>query len=267
MKIPVDLKGVCETTMMTLLGKARECARPRSLLRDTFAAEALDKLDYDFRRLWLPRVSDTIFAMRAKLFDDATRDFLRRHPDACVVHMGCGLDTRVYRVDPNPRVRWYDVDYPEVLALRRKLYPARVNYQHMGTPLTDPAWIGRIRAGRPTLLLMEGVSPYLEPEAGFALLQNLADHFGTGELVLDIYARFPMRFAFLYRALHVTGAKLTWGIDGPEELTARIPGLKYLDDLQFRDFAQVPLFAGRYALRAMGLPVMRDTGRITRFSF
>ena len=42
-----------------------------------------------------------------------------------MVQLGCGMDSRVYRVDPPPSVRWFDLDYPEVVDLRRRIYPER----------------------------------------------------------------------------------------------------------------------------------------------
>ncbi|WP_220449281.1 class I SAM-dependent methyltransferase [Nonomuraea longispora] len=64
-------------------------------------------------------------AMRARHLDDWTRDFLAEHPAAIVLHLGCGMDTRAHRVGPGPGVHWYDVDFPEVIDLRERLYPAR----------------------------------------------------------------------------------------------------------------------------------------------
>lgn len=58
--------------------------------------------------------------LRTREFDRYARDFLTRHPVAVVVHIGCGLDCRFERVD-NGTVAWYDLDLPEVIALRRKL--------------------------------------------------------------------------------------------------------------------------------------------------
>ena len=48
--------------------------------------------------------------LRAKQLDDWCTDFLQRHPDAVVLHLGCGLDGRVFRLDPPPSVLWFDVD-------------------------------------------------------------------------------------------------------------------------------------------------------------
>jgi hypothetical protein len=60
----------------------------------------------------------TIVATRAATFDLLTTRYLADHPDATVLHLGCGMDSRVFRVDPPASVQWFDVDYPDVIDLR-----------------------------------------------------------------------------------------------------------------------------------------------------
>jgi O-methyltransferase involved in polyketide biosynthesis len=71
-------------------------------------------------------------------FDNWATEFLAAHERATVVHLGVGLDTRVWRVDPGPGVTWYDVDYPEVIDVRRKLFPDRTNYRMISSSVTEP---------------------------------------------------------------------------------------------------------------------------------
>ncbi|WP_245451719.1 class I SAM-dependent methyltransferase [Mesorhizobium waimense] len=117
----VNLTGARETLLLTLYGKALESQLPHSLLEDHFADAAVRKIDYDFSRL---KVDDNLgigLAIRAKTLDIGVQDFLAKNPDAIVLHLGCGLDTRVFRVDPPQSVDWFDVDFPDVIALRRAL--------------------------------------------------------------------------------------------------------------------------------------------------
>ena len=73
------------------------------------------------RRAMRPGSNQYLVAMRAEQLDDWSTDFLRRHPDAVVLHLGCGMDTRAFRLDPPEAVQWFDLDQPNVIALRRKL--------------------------------------------------------------------------------------------------------------------------------------------------
>jgi O-methyltransferase involved in polyketide biosynthesis len=114
----VRLTGAQETTLATLYGKAMESRRPDSILSDREADKALRRIDYDFGRLRIRRSDQLSLAVRAKAYDGWARQFLDRHPSCTVLHLGCGLGTRVYRVDPPPTVRWYDIDLPDVIDLR-----------------------------------------------------------------------------------------------------------------------------------------------------
>ncbi len=75
-----------ETLLITLFAKAGESRLPDSLLSDTFAAEAVRRIDYDFARLKVTRDMMVGLAMRARMLDDWVRAFIaesqgdRRHP-------------------------------------------------------------------------------------------------------------------------------------------------------------------------------------------
>src|SRR6266566_3181437 len=102
-----------------------------------------------------------IIATRAATFDLLTTRYLADHPAATVLHLGCGMDSRVFRVDPQASVCWFDVDYPDVIDLRRQLFPERDAYHLIGAPLEDLRWLDEVPRDRPALLIAEGVLHYL----------------------------------------------------------------------------------------------------------
>ena len=90
-------------------------------VRDPKAVEILQSLDYDFshlRRLWMLQVD---IAVRTEIIDEATCGFLAREPEAMVINLGAGLDGRFWRLD-NGRLDWVDLDFPDVITLRRRFY-------------------------------------------------------------------------------------------------------------------------------------------------
>src|SRR6185436_1700549 len=133
-----------------------------------FAADAVACIDFDFKKLKLPKGGEISLPMRALHFDQWTRAFLAANPEATVLHLGCGLDTRVYRIDPGPKVRWFDVDFPDVIALREKLYPERPGYQRIGTSVTDLGWLEAVPGDRPVMVVGEGLFMYLPEPNGLA---------------------------------------------------------------------------------------------------
>jgi O-methyltransferase involved in polyketide biosynthesis len=118
-----DLSGVTETMLITVYIRAMETQRPDAMLRDHKAVELVSRMSDGFdraRRIPMSEVNKTTLIMRNREFDRYAASFLARRPEGVVVHIGCGLDSRFERVD-NGRVEWYDLDFPNVIELRRKL--------------------------------------------------------------------------------------------------------------------------------------------------
>src|SRR5690349_25082298 len=103
--------------------------------------------------------------------------FLADQPEAVVLHLGCGLDARVYRIDPPATVDWYDLDYPPVIELRQQLLPNREHYILIGSSVTDLTWLEPIPRGRPVLVIAEGLVPYLIEADLRRLLTRVVDTF------------------------------------------------------------------------------------------
>ncbi len=95
------------------------------------------------------------------MLDDRVRRFISEHPDAVVVVLGAGLDTGMVRVDPPAGVDWYDVDLPNVIALRDQLVPADDRAHSVAASLADDAWTDPIPSDRPTMLIADGLLAFL----------------------------------------------------------------------------------------------------------
>lgn len=271
----ISLSKEKETLLITLYGKGEESRMPDSLLHDHFAADAMRGLDYDFARLHVTRDMMIGIAMRAHILDRWTRAFIARHPDSTVLHLGCGLDSRVFRIAPTPGVRWFDVDYPDVIALRRRLYPKRDNYFLIGTSVMDQPWLDRVPADRPVMIVAEGLLPYLAHDEPPRLLDRLTMHFPRGELAFDGYSRLGLRLLSYNPSVQATGASLHWSLDDPKELEAKVPKLRLLTELLAYDPAvyereQIVRMSwqARMAIRTCAtVPVLRRIGRLMHYRF
>lgn len=271
----VTLTGEKETLLITLYGKGEESLLPDSLLQDRFAAEAIARIDYDFARLKITRDMMIGLALRAHMLDGWTRGFISRYRQATVLHLGCGLDTRVFRIDPPPGIRWFDVDYPEVMALRRRLYPQREGYRLIGASVTEPGWLDQVPADRPAIIVAEGLFPYLHEEAGIALLDRLTGHLPGGELVFDGYNRLGLWMIRNQPSIRATGAEVHWAIEDAQELERRVPRLSLVTELmayQSRGYdpAQIARMSwgARMAILAFrAIPGLGKSGRLMRFRF
>jgi O-methyltransferase involved in polyketide biosynthesis len=267
----VELTSARATMLATLYGRALDAGSRDPILHDTMAADVVRRLDVDFTKVGLRPQDVPSVMLRARHLDGWAREYLAAHPDATVLHLGCGLDTRVYRLDPGPGVRWFDVDYPEVVELRRELFPERAGYEQIGASVTDPAWLERVPADRPALVIAEGLTMYLTRADGEALLRRLVGHFPRGgQLVFDGFSTLGIRMQKLNRVVRTAGATLHWGIDGCAVLLAAEPRLRCVtavsefadegwDRLRRRDRALV-----RVARR---LPFMREMAVLYRLTW
>lgn len=267
----VTLTNEKETLLITLYAKAGESALPDSLLSDTFATDAVRRIDYDFARLKVTRDMMAGLAIRAKALDDRVRAFIAAHPDASILHLGCGLDTRVFRVDPPGSVRWFDVDYPEVVALRDRLYPERGDgYERIGSSVVEPGWLERVPADRPAMVVAEGLVMYLSREEVRRLFTNIAARVPSGEAAFDAFSRPGVWFVQRQPSVKATGATLHWGIDDPRELEEMVPRLRFVEEVPAYDRAQLGRFSlpARVSIRLMlAIPVLRRLGRFLRYQF
>ena len=66
-----------------------------------------------------------------------------------VIHLGCGLDARITRVQPFSSIAWFDIDYPDVISLRKEFYSETNEYKMIASSITAQNWLETIPADRP----------------------------------------------------------------------------------------------------------------------
>jgi O-methyltransferase involved in polyketide biosynthesis len=243
-----DLSGVAETSLIALYIRAIESQRTDALIKDERAEAVVRQLDQESLRKTLALTEDTgrvVMILKTREFDRFAQDFLGRHPDAVVVHIGCGLDTRFERVcseqPDNGRVEWYDLDLPEVIELRRKLIGGEGARHHfLAGSVLDNAWLDTVSAHRqrPFLFLAEGVFMYFEGAQVKSLVLTLRDRFPGAELVFDAFSPF-MRWAHNFKVTRTgIGAHLHWALKHGHDLerwsdpstSLRAGGIRLLDE-------------------------------------
>ncbi len=230
-----NLSGVAKTMLITLYIRALESQRPDALIKDERAEALVRRLDPESLRKTTALTEDSgrvVMILKSRDFDRFAQDFLARHPDAVVVHIGCGLDTRFERVD-NGQVEWYDLDLPEVIELRRKFIGDEGERYHLlGCSVLEDAWLDAVSAhgGRPFLFLAEGVFMYFEEAQVKSLVLALRDRFPGAELVFDAYSPF-MRWAHNFKVTRTgIGAHLHWALKHGQDLEQWHDGVRLLDE-------------------------------------
>jgi O-methyltransferase involved in polyketide biosynthesis len=260
------------TNLCTLYLRAYESRSEHPILGDRAAAEAVERINYDFARMHRaakPWANQFLVALRAKQLDTWADDFLRRNPDAVVLHLGCGLDSRAFRLDVPSGVSWFDVDMPDVMALRRQLYTDRPGYTMIGSSVTEPGWLEQVPADRPALIVAEGLLMYLDEAELRELLRRLTDRFQTGELLADLLSPWGPRFSNSPLLAKASTSGITkWGTRDGHELREWIPRLRLVENATFLDPAKIPLTPQRIVYRILtATSFMRNYDRLYRFRF
>lgn len=265
----VDLRGAAATLLLTLYLRRRDARSRRPILGDPYAEDVYDRIEHDVRGLWQAAGDVTAVVCRAAMLDAWTRRFLAAEPDGQVLHLGCGLDSRPLRVAAPSSCRWVDVDQPEVMAVRRRLYDLPPHVEQVGGSVTDDGWWDAVDPSRATLLVAEGLFMYVPPEAVHATVERVVRGTPRGEVAFDAVAPWTLgvsRWAPIFRSV---GAEFRWGWD-PAGFARRHPTLRERDDVSVYDEAALrePRVWLRPLLSAAGhLPAMQDALRLHRFAF
>ena len=201
-KVKVTLSGISASMLGCLWGRAQLSKEYSSLFYDEKAIELVEKIDYDFstsdvpfediwfnisRKLNLPEFG--LFTLRAKQFDEKVKAYITEHPRASVVNIGAGLDTTFYRVDDGT-IRWYDLDLPAVIDIRRQALPEPDRVTYIAKSLLDPSWCKDIKyTENGVFMIAGGVFHFFEETQVQQFFSMLADNFPGGEIVFNVLSR------------------------------------------------------------------------------
>ena len=236
-KMTIELGEIQKTMLLPLWGRAQETAKAHPVLVDRAAQELIARLDFDFSGLaaGISPLTQAAWVMRAVRVDQVIRDFLQESPRAVILNLGCGLDTTFERVD-NGQLTWFDLDLPDVIALRRQLIPENPRRHLIASSLLDPAWLQPIQSPGRLLVVAAGVFYYLKRRDVRHFLVRLAGRFAC-QVLFDVCSPLGMRVANR-RVIHSSGlgagSELKWGLRDPREL------LKW--DARFRLLRTYPYF-------------------------
>jgi methyltransferase (TIGR00027 family) len=202
------IQHVSDTAFMVAGLRAIETERRAPLFRDPLAAKLAG--DHGKKILaTMPRASMGAWSVviRTVIIDALIKQVIAEGVDT-ILNLGAGLDTRPYRMTLPETLRWVEVDYPHVIALKEDRLAAdepRCRLERIKLDLTDRSARRRFLAdmnatAAKILVLTEGVAPYLtEADVG-----ELADDLKTAEKVrywiVDYFSPEAIRFGEKARA-------------------------------------------------------------------
>lgn len=229
--VDMKLQGVQETTLIPLIAKALDAASTQPVLNDKFSEQTLSRIDssYDWKRATGHALMQRVLVTRTRLLDVWAAEFLEQHDEATVLHVASGLDSRCLRLAPiwtgaGKRIRWIDVDLPDVVEMRRRLElpEPEGDYELRPADVLSQDWLESIPNDRPTLIIAEGLVMYLKPEDGLSVFKRLAKNFeGVGGQILCDMAGYWM-VAKQEGNPTMQMAEMYWAVDDPETIASSV---------------------------------------------
>lgn len=224
------LNGVTETMLQSFYARAQYSLKKDHKIYDAKAVEIVQKLDYDFTLADRDAVMGTGVIARTILLDRLVQAFVQKNPSGTVVNIACGLDTRFYRMD-NGTIRWYNLDLPETIAVRRSLFDEEGRVSMIAKSAMDETWPDEIeQKNGPTLFILEGLVMYLSEKDVRQILSIIDRNFPQAEVIMEVMSPWIVKH-MKEKSIEATAAKFTWGLRSGRELAAMAPSFAWRGDV------------------------------------
>lgn len=194
MKHKIEKNTVQETLIVPLYSRKLCSELYPNVYRDKTAVHLIDQIDYDFSEAeknshsLMQRFGSLEVAMRQNDLAFEVLDYLKGHPNAAVVNLGCGLDSTGRACD-NGNCKIYNLDFPDVITVRNDLLPVGEREENIPCDLNNTEWFRKIDASNGAVFFASGVFYYFLTEQVRALVRAMADAFPGGVLVFDAVNR------------------------------------------------------------------------------
>jgi methyltransferase (TIGR00027 family) len=220
-----------KTALVVLYQRAKESRKPGGKIKDSWAEEMVDRIEYDFSDLDSDLRGQAGIAARTQIFEREVTKFVERCPDGTIVNLGAGLDTRYFRVD-NGSLRWFDVDLPEIIDLRREFLDESERLSFISRSVLDFQWVQMIPSDSHTLFIIEGLLIYFDEDHVRALFRHIADRFPGAEVLFDSSS--PMHLAAETPGIDKELTPFKWGVASIEELEKWDPRIRFEEEWFFQ---------------------------------
>lgn len=223
------MKNESKTLFIPLYGKAM-ASRRGLVLHDETAEKIVTEENVQVtgksRSPWLA----LNMAMRSAQMDRLCEKYAAQNPGCAVICPGCGLDSRVLRTKTDAAM-WYDLDFPDVIELRRRWFSEDERHKMLAYSVTDLAWLDAVDASVQTAVVVaEGLVMYLQKADMEALFLALQQRFSKTIVIMDAYTSFAVRASRRSNPINTVGASVYYGLDDADEITSIGPGIRLLEE-------------------------------------
>ncbi|MCR5396632.1 MAG: class I SAM-dependent methyltransferase [Lachnospiraceae bacterium] len=229
----ITFGDIQETALIPLAIKASETSRPNARIKDEKAKQIIEALEVDVSK-FDPFMSHEGVVARTIMFQEELKKLLKEYPDALCINLGCGFDDKFSQVD-NGRLTWFDVDLPDQIAVRRKVYEDRERCTMMDGSALDGEWTTQLPKSDMNIIVMEGVLEYFSKDQVKTCLNMLCDSFDHGYLLAELHSPFLEKNSKHHDAVKNTNATFGWGTKSGKEYLELEPRLKFVSETSYNE--------------------------------
>lgn len=259
------MNGVNKTLYIPLYGKSY-VSKKGVILQDAKAEEIWEQEGFVLKGKSKSKWLAYYMGMRAAVFDNWLQDQMHQDDQAVVLHIGCGMDSRVLRVGTQKHL-WYDVDFPDVIEERKRYYIEDDDYTMIASDARQLEWLQDVPSNANAIVVMEGISMYFQIEELQEVLQAIVNHFNKVALLMDCYTVFSAKASKYKNPINDVGVTEVVGIDDPcvyEENT----GLTYVKEYDMTPISMIRELQGverTFFKRVLGGKLSKKMYRLYEF--
>lgn len=219
------MDSVNKTLYIALYGKAY-VSRRGIILRDPKAEKIWAAEGFTLKGKSSSKWLAYYMGMRSAVFDRWLKERMEADPDAVILHIGCGMDSRIERVGAGEHL-WFDIDFPDVIRERKRYYRETECYKMLSVDVRTAGWLEQLPGGN-AIVIMEGVSMYLGLEELQQTLGRICGHFEKTDLLMDCYTTLAAKASRVKNPINDVGVTQVYGLDDPKILEGN--GLRFADE-------------------------------------
>lgn len=233
------VKGVSETMLLPLMGRAMETKKSDGILNDVKSLDIYNELDYDFNRFDGSDVesSMTRTVIRTCIIDKIVGQYIKEHPSMTVVEIGCGLNTRFDRLD-NGSLRWFDLDVQEVHRVWREFFVEDERHTFLPCSAFEERWMEEVRreGSEPYFFISEASVIYFPEQKVRELFVGLNEYFSGGYYLFDSATPdFLEKINDGDDPLKYCDAHMSWGLEDVDILSDWVDGIEVIERVDIED--------------------------------
>ena len=188
-----EIIHVSDTALMVAACRAAETELEDGFVRDPFAARlAGERGKAILNALPYANIARMGLSIRARFVDELLLEALATNSIATVLSVGCGLDTRPWRLDLPANLRWIEVDFADMLDYKERLMSgekAHCRRERLVADVTDPQQrhtMYEAAGTEPSLMITEGLLMYLPAATVDQLASETRNQSSVAHWISDI---------------------------------------------------------------------------------